>query len=110
MRKSIMTPVKVKNSATRYGSLTVSQPKAPMIELNEKIILDNFDSKKTYYNSILSHMKPKFKYLKRSGRNNFLDQDGNSFRDANDLSSVDFSYSNADPRGNTNRKSTAPGT
>ena len=53
--------------------------KGPLVELNEKIILERMDTKKTYYNSILSNMKPKFQYRPRL-RQNQVDSDGNSLR------------------------------
>jgi len=40
-----------------------------MMELNEKIILTKMDTKKTYYNSILASVKPKFKYRPRLRQN-----------------------------------------
>jgi len=58
------------------------------VELNEKIILEKMDTKKTYYNSILSSMKPRFKYQPRL-RQNQVDTEGNSLRD---FSSGDLSY------------------
>ena len=47
------------------------------------------DKKKTYYNSILEHVQPRFKFKQRK-RKNQLDEEGYSVRD--DLSSVEFSY------------------
>ena len=52
-----------------------------LAELNEGIILQSLDKKRTYYNSILSDMKPQFKFKKRH-RAGQLDDDGNSYRDS----------------------------
>ena len=50
--------------------------------LDEQKILEKIDHKKTYYNSILSELKPKFKYKPRNG---FLDEEGYSYRAISDL-------------------------
>ena len=44
------------------------------------MILAKMDRKKTYYNSIVSQLEPKFKFKPRY-RANRLDTDGNSMRD-----------------------------
>ena len=36
-----------------------------LVELNERVVLQSLDQQKTYYNSILESVKPKFKYMKR---------------------------------------------
>ena len=45
----------------------ISRSVAPdkLVELNERIVLQSLDQQKTYYNSILENVKPKFKYMKR---------------------------------------------
>ena len=42
-----------------------------LVELNESVVLNNLDTRRTYFNSIMSSMQPKFKYTKR--RNNQKD-------------------------------------
>ena len=93
--------------------------KQPLQELNERVILNSMDKKKTYYNSILEHVQPRFKFKPRK-RKNQLDEEGYSVRD--DLSSVEFSYGSRGDRyssakGKANRnlfqragKSQTPGT
>jgi hypothetical protein len=68
--------------------------KGPLVELNEKIILERMDTKKTYYNSILSSMKPKFKYRPRL-RENQAGTEGNSLRD---FSTGDLNYGADTPK------------
>ena len=52
------------------------------------------DHKKTYYNSILSQVPAKFKYLRRSKHKHQLDEDGNSMRDdLDDIGMTSFSDS-----------------
>ena len=53
-----------------------------MKDLNEDIILKSMDSKKTYYNSILSEIKPKFRYKPKNG---FVDEEGYSYRAISEL-------------------------
>ena len=48
------------------------------------------DQKKTYYNSILASMQPKFKFKRRANKVR-MDEDGYSYRDIDDLTSVAFS-------------------
>ena len=50
--------------------------------LDEQKILEKIDHKKTYYNSILSELKPKFKYKPKNG---LLDEEGYSYRAISDL-------------------------
>jgi len=71
-----------------------------MSDLNEHAILKSMDMKKTYYNSILSNVQPKFKYRTRRGNQQNLDQSGNSVRE--DLSSF-ASFSN-DQNSRTNNQ------
>lgn len=56
-------------------------PTMGLVELSEQVILESMDRKKTYYNSILSNIKPKFrsKISRKNGNN--LDEDENSIRE-----------------------------
>lgn len=75
-------------ASTKVGSSFQVQPyKQRYEELNEGIILKSLDQKKTYFNSILSKIKPKFKYKKRF-QANMVDEDGNSLREDIDSSLV----------------------
>lgn len=63
----------------------------------------SMDHKKTYYNSILESVKPKFtRYLKRRGANQAarVDEEGYSIRDdLDDVSCMDFSEVSKDFKG-----------
>ena len=52
-----------------------------MKDLDEHVILKSMDNKKTYYNSILSNVNPKFRYKMRGGARNKLDKSGHSIRE-----------------------------
>ena len=43
--------------------------KLTLQELNERVILNSMDQKKTYYNSILEHVQPRFKFKPRKRKN-----------------------------------------
>lgn len=57
-----------------------------LVDLNEKVIIEKLDTHKTYYNSILSDLKPKFRYRQRSHQAR-EEIEADSYRDA---SSVEF--------------------
>ena len=62
------------------------------------------DQKKTYYNSVLSKLKPKFtKFLYR--KNKRVDADGNSMRDDLEDLTIDFSYMDKGVKNSKNRRS-----
>lgn len=71
------------------------------MDLNEKVIIKKLDTQKTYYNSILSEIKPKFRYRRRL-RQHMVDSEGNSIHE--DVSSVAFS-SQLDSMGNLRESS-----
>ena len=52
-----------------------------MKDLNEHVILKSMDNKKTYYNSILSNVQPKFRYKMRGANRNKLDKSGHSIKE-----------------------------
>ena len=69
-RRNLQTPATATNTDTF--------DKKHMQDLNEHLILQSMDNKKTYYNSILSDVKPKFRYkLTRANQRN-LDKLGYS--------------------------------
>ena len=73
--------------------------KEPTVPLNEQVILEKMDHRKTYYNSILSELKPKYVYKPRRAK---LNDDGHSFRE-----SIDLDYFNSVGTGH-NGKPTRP--
>ena len=71
----------VQTPATATATNTDTFDKMHMQDLNEHVILKSLDNKKTYYNSILSEVKPKFRYkLSRANQKN-LDKLGYSMRE-----------------------------
>ena len=74
-RRNVQTP------ATATATNTDTFDKKHMQDLNEHVILKSMDNKKTYYNSILSDVKPKYHYkLSRANQKN-LDKLGYSMRE-----------------------------
>ena len=66
--------LKVSNGDSRVNRMSVcatpqhsNRKPENMADLNEHVILKSMDNKKTYYNSILSNVKPKFRYKMRRG-------------------------------------------
>lgn len=66
------------------------------------------DKKKTYFNSIMSKIKPKFKYTKRQ-KGEEVDEYGASVRQDIDLSSLGVSSRPTDNNSKTSGRVTAPG-
>ena len=70
-------------SYVRPGDIKVTNSRNLLKKgLDEQKILEKIDHKKTYYNSILSEIKPKFKYKPKAG---LLDEDGYSYRAISEL-------------------------
>ena len=73
----------------------LSRQKPELVEINEQLVINNLDRKRTYFNSIMQSMQPRFKYKKRqNGRHQNGAEEGMSNMNSavdDDLTSLDFS-------------------
>ena len=92
VRKSTTNPANSKERLLKvnHTDRVMKQSNEQLEELNEQVILKQMDNKKTYYNSVMSQIKPKFSKFLRRNRDGQLDEEGKSIR-MDDLSSIDFS-------------------
>ena len=69
----------------------LSRQKPELVEINEQLVINNLDRKRTYFNSIMQSMQPRFKYKKRlkNGHDDGTSQMNSAADD--DFTSLDFS-------------------